>query len=276
MKKKFLTIIVFLVLVFGFNNISYASTNTEERTRDNLKINSDYELTENTITAVLNTPKVDATEKVYDFADVFTEKQEKALYKKIKNYIKFNNMDMAIVTISENNKNSAMDYADDFYDYNDFGIGDERDGILMLIDMDTREVWISTTGKAMMVYDSYTIDKMLDGIFRKSPLTDSYWCAKKFVSVSFYYNKKQLIFSVLGCMLIAGAITFIVIKVQCDKHKTVYKKFSGEDYLQKGSFILDINTDRYITTRRARVMINNNMGGPGGPHSHRWRRRLSY
>jgi hypothetical protein len=125
----------------------------------------------------------------------------------------------------------------------------------------------------MNIYDSYTIEKMLDGIFRKSPLTDSYWCAKKFVSVSFYYGKRQLILTLLGCVLVAGGVTFIVVKKQCNKHKTVYKKFSGEDYLQKGSFVFDINTDKYITTRRTRVIIHSD--SYGGYRGGGGRRRLS-
>jgi uncharacterized protein len=261
MKKKVVTIILFIICIFEFNNISYASTNTEERTRENLKINSSYELTENVINAALNTPKVDETEKVYDFADLFTEKQEEILYKKIKNYISFNNMDMAIVTINENNKNTTRDYADDFYDYNDFGIGDNRDGILMLIDMDNREVWISTTGRAMNVYDDYTIDKMLDSITRKSVLTATYWCTKKFISISFYYSKKELMLIILGITLISGVVTFIVLRKQCANHKTVHKKVSSEDYIKKDSFVLDINNDRYITTRRERIMIHTDGGG---------------
>ena len=32
-----------------------------------------------------------------------------------------------------------MDYADDYYDYNGYGLGDNKSGLLLLIDMDVVE-----------------------------------------------------------------------------------------------------------------------------------------
>ena len=57
---------------------------------------TDYEIT---------TPDKDAEyEKVYDFADLFTDKEEQELYSQITKYISSYKMDLAVVTINENNK----------------------------------------------------------------------------------------------------------------------------------------------------------------------------
>ena len=101
-------------------------------------------------------------------------------------------MDMAIVTINNNNKNSAMVYADDFYDYNNFGINSTNDGLLFLIDMDTREIWISTTGKAILYYDDYRINNILDTTFSYIVNGDYYNCASSFITESTRYAIKGI------------------------------------------------------------------------------------
>ena len=45
-----------------------------------------------------------------------------------------------------------MNYADDFYDYNGYGYGENRDGILLLISMENRDYWISTYGYGMTAF----------------------------------------------------------------------------------------------------------------------------
>ena len=133
-----LTFIFILTLIFSFTVKVFASTNTFPRTEENLGIRDSINVTDTVKRAALSTPKVDEKEKVYDFANLLTDEEEKKLYNSINEYIEKYDMDMAVVTIDKNNKASAMDYADDFYDYNNFGIGSTHDGLLFLIDMDTR------------------------------------------------------------------------------------------------------------------------------------------
>ena len=151
MKKLRIYLILIFMIAIVFNTAVFASTNTYTRTEDDLKINSSIKVTESVKKAVLATPKVDASEKVYDFAGLLTESEEASLYNKIMTFINTYNMDMAVVTIDNNNKASTMAYADDFYDYNDFGVGSTFDGLLFLIDMDNREMWISPTGEAIIM-----------------------------------------------------------------------------------------------------------------------------
>ena len=74
-------------------------------------------------------------------------------------------MDLAVVTTTDNNKASAKDYAYDFYDYNMFGKNKFHDGILFLIDMDTREIYFATSGEEQIMYDDERIDDILDVVY---------------------------------------------------------------------------------------------------------------
>ena len=75
MKKIYLIILTF---VLGLNIVS-ASTNTTPRTDDDLGVNKKWEINEKNIDNVKRTPRVDASEKIYDFAEILTEEEEKKL-----------------------------------------------------------------------------------------------------------------------------------------------------------------------------------------------------
>jgi uncharacterized protein len=48
------------------------------------------------------------------------------------------NMDIVIVTTDDTGGKSSREFADDYFDYNGYGVGPNYDGILFLIDMDNR------------------------------------------------------------------------------------------------------------------------------------------
>ena len=55
-----------------------------------------------------------------------------------------------------------MEYADDFYDYNGYGMGEKHNGIIMLISMENRDVWFGTTGSAIK---TFSLDKSYEQIW---------------------------------------------------------------------------------------------------------------
>ena len=151
--RKVIYYLCFLLLLFLISIIptSAKEINTCTRSNDNLHVRDN--LVKNNISDILSTPCVDESLKVYDFGDLLTDLEEENLYNEAREFIEYTNYDIALVTISENNKGSAMVYADDFYDYNLFGKNETRNGLLLLIDMDTREIYVSTTGYAIKMYD---------------------------------------------------------------------------------------------------------------------------
>ena len=163
--KKIFNILIFLFLCFSFNIIDvFADVEIFERTPENnyLVNGSDIIIDDSMIPHILSTPAVDASIKIYDFANLYTENQEELLYSKITNYINDYDFDLAVVTIDSNEKVSTKAYAQDFYDYNDFGIGSSYDGVLFLIDMDKREFYMVTNGASINMYTDVRIDKCLD------------------------------------------------------------------------------------------------------------------
>lgn len=291
MKRKFFIVLVFLVIM-SFQTL-YASTNIYDRTEENLQIWDSITINSTVKGAALATPKVDEKEKVYDFADLFTEAEEEILYSKAMDFIKDYDMDMVIVTIDNNNKASARDYADDFYDYNYFGVNSTHDGILLLIDMDNRKVWISTTGNAILVFDDRRINDILDYV--QEDLIDAKYnlAANDFIKHSSKYAKlgisssnidmkidengnyvknrditfSRVLNSIKKMIIFPTIITIIVIIIGVFSHRNVKKAVFAKAYLKKGSLNMNVVQDRFVTTTTTKTRIETSSSS-GGSSTH--------
>jgi uncharacterized protein len=102
--------------------------------------------------------------RVFDDAYLFTEEEIKILSEEASNISSSYDMDIIIVTTDDANGKSARDFGDDYFDNNGFGLGPDLDGILFLIDMDNREVYISTSGDGIR----YLTDERLDNVIEEA------------------------------------------------------------------------------------------------------------
>ena len=100
---------------------------------------------------------VDPSVRVYDYAELLTDEEEASLSKTASQISTDQGVDLVVVTIDDAEGLSSMEYADDFFDYNDFS----ADGVLMLINMDEREVWFSTSGTCIRVFSDRRIESMV-------------------------------------------------------------------------------------------------------------------
>lgn len=267
MKKKLLISYFFILLLFTLLYSTYASTNVRTRTSDNLYVNKNISITASKKQIILNTPSVDASEKIYDFANLFSEGEEIELYDQAQKFIEKENLDIAIVTISTNNKTSSMAYADDFYDYNDFGIGDDSSGILLLIDMDKRNIWISTTGEAIEKYSDSKIDNMLDKIQPCIKNKNYYEGAKEFINYSDSRRKQiSLILFIIGIIL-SAIIASAFCGIFALKHKPVKLSNNANNYLDKSSINITNRKDIFVSTYTSKTVIETSSGG-GGSSTH--------
>ena len=282
MKKKISILGLLLVFAFSFTSI-YASTTTYTRSESNLasELKPEIKITEKVVKAAMSTPKVNAKEKVYDFGNLIDDSKEQQLYSAISEYISKYNFDMAVVTIDDNNKKSAMEYADDFYDYNDFGIGTDYSGILFLIDMDNRKMWISTTGKAIKMYTDYRIDKILDETYVQIKKENYYKTAKAFIDEAAKWAEKgyptaneasDVQFSFFPTLIFSGvfALIFMLIFIGINKkkHTTIAKATEAKEYLVKNSFVVTNQNNVFLRTRTIKTYCPPSSSSGGGSSTH--------
>lgn len=272
MKKLFVLFISFFLLVLPV----YASTNTYSRTTTDLKVPKKIKYKSSMEHNVLLTPSVNANEKIYDFAELLTEEEEKQLYDKVKEFLANTNLDLAIVTINTNVKDSTQEYAADFYDYNDFSI----DGLAFVIDMQNRIFYISTAGKAMLYYDDYRIEYILSALDQEmynheyfnacntliSQLTEYYDSgfsdnADKYVIVGtqIYRKTPYLLLSIIA--VVSATIGTLILAL---RNKKVKLASNSNDYFDNKAFEKTKDTKELISSNTSRVYIPPTDSGGGG------------
>ncbi len=272
MKKIILSLIIFLLPI-----VSYASTNTYPRTEDDLRINSWITVTDDNKDNILNTPSVNEEEKIYDFADLYTDEEEKNLYSAVFDYSQRRNLDLVIVTINDNFE-TTEEYADDFYDYNNFGYGSDRDGLLFLVDMDNRYVYLSGTGAAMTLYPDYECNmiteeiytyfsdqRYYDGTSQMIKTLDTYYEISYNNGDEYKYDKSEV--NYLYVFIFAAVCTIIGIIILIKRNDLVKVATTSEEYLDKNSKgvhkIKDIVVGHTVTKHRIEHTSSSSSGGGG-------------
>lgn len=106
-----------------------------------------------------------AERRVYDDAALFSKEETEELEAQIAAVRKEVGMELAVVTVNQTNGLSSEQYADDFYDYGDFGSREDMSGALFLIDMDNRNIYLSTTGDMIPFVTDGRREELLNNAF---------------------------------------------------------------------------------------------------------------
>ena len=88
----------------------------------------------------------------------------------------------AVIVTTEENSDSAQVFADGFYMEGGFGTGSDQSGILFLIDMDNRELYISTNGQMIRYMTDSRINDVLDDVYNYAADADYYGAAAAFLT----------------------------------------------------------------------------------------------
>lgn len=153
--------LLFLLFIFFFAVPVYAAPKTFTRTTDDLKLPSNVDTSKININDVLKTPAVDASAKIYDFADLLTDAEESKVYIELNEYIHNTGLDAFIVTTSNLNGYSMKDYTNNFYDYNNF----REDGVAFVIYVgsDRTSIYMGNSGvPTSEVYTAYSDNVIIE------------------------------------------------------------------------------------------------------------------
>lgn len=212
-------------------------------------------------------------------------------------------LDIIILTTNSTGSKNVQAYADDFYDENGYGYGDTNSGILLLLDMGSRQWYMSTCGEAIYIFTDYGLDQLGQAIlpwlsdgdyynaffawlnelpgyvdaFRNQAPIDGYVPPDEFESPygeEIYYYDDHVgvriqpfpIALIIG--LVAAAITILVMR---SKMNTAKLQSGAVNYLKDGSFHLRQRSDMFLYSRvsRTRRQQNTTRSGGGGSSVHR-------
>lgn len=100
--------------------------------------------------------------RIVDGHNLLTDSQEQELEKKADRIAAKYKMDVVIVICWSLDGKTAEEYADDYFDYNDYGIGTAHSGTLFLLSMEYRDWAISTCGDSIYALTDYGIELLFE------------------------------------------------------------------------------------------------------------------
>ena len=227
--------------------------------------------------------------RVVDDADLLTDGEEQALENKIAEITKKYDFDVVIVTADTLEGQSPMAYADDFYDYNGYGAGNNYDGVLLLVSMEDRDWWISTKGFGIKAFTDYGIQKAGDefkgfltekkyseGFETFLNITDEYVKAAKDGKPYDTNNKYRTQDDVVKGVLIAIAVglgiglvaAFIVVMIFKSQLKSVAFQKNADCYEVEGSMNVTRSHDMFLYRSVKKTAIPQSSGGGGSSTHH--------
>lgn len=232
--------------------------------------------------------------RLVDDADLLESYEEEILLEQLDEISEDWQFDVVVVTADDLNGRSAEEYAENFYDFYGYGMGPDRDGALLLVSMEEREWYITTTGSGMWILGDDELDTvseaflpdLSDGNYLEAFETYAEWCdlflaqaengeslpAGSYVVAEIIEKEKTVEpIWILGSLLIGFLVALIPVSVMKGKLKSVRKATAANQYVREGSFQVTEMRDLFLyrnVTRVARPKDNAPKGGgrPGGGH----------
>ena len=216
---------------------------------------------------------VDEYNRVVDTAQLLTTDEVKSLTEKINEISERQQFDIVVVTVNSLDGKTPQEYADDYYDYNGYGFGENNDGCLLLISLEDRDWYISTTGYGITAFTDagieyigkQLVDDMGDEKWFKA-FTNFADLADDFVTQAKSGNPYDagrlpksvggIIKSILLSLGIGLFAAFIITnKIKKNYTKAVHEKADARDYLVNGSLQVTGSYDNFLHTNVTRRAI---------------------
>lgn len=219
---------------------------------------------------------------VVDEAKLLSQDERDKLIEDIEKFRENYNIDAVIVTANDLQGKNTMDYADDYYDYNGYGLGDNKSGILLLIDMNDRKIWIYTSGDAIEYFTDNRIDSIISDISKYLSNEEYFDACNIFLTDIQYYidsgipegqytyseeeNTLKIVLIALGVAAVVAGVTCIVVVNSYKNSKSV----SSVNYVDNNSIVFTKRRDTFVNTFTTKTKIErNNSSGGSGSSTHR-------
>lgn len=244
----------------------------------------------------------EARPRVIDEAGLFTYEEAQALQARADSLAQTYQIDVVILTIDSLDGKSREAYADDYFDYNGYGIGEDNSGVLFLLAMETREWHMSTCGDAIYALTDYGIECVFSEISGYLADGDYYDAFSRYLDVlptyfEAFQNGKPIdgfsggytgpgdyspgtredvvhyerprnaggYFKIITISLAIGAaVAALVLFGLRSQMNTAKPQADSSQYLKGGSFHLNTQRDIFLYSHVTRTRRSESSGGGGG------------
>lgn len=239
-------------------------------------------------------------ERILDNADLLWNDEVADLEAKAQNLKNTYGMDVVILTVYDYEGWDIEEYADNFYDVNGFGVGEDASGVLLVIALDSREWAISTCGEAIYAITDYGIESLFEEMAWYLSDDDFYEAFDAYLAAlpAYFeaYRQGKPIDGYVGgyegpgsveigtkedvvyyeetppywlAPLIGLAIAGIAVLIMRGSMNTKRPQHSAVSYLCDGSYDLGRVQDIYLYSQISKVRRQNQSNSGGGSSVHR-------
>ena len=218
---------------------------------------------------------------IVDEADLLTAEEEASLEAVAEGLLDAYGVDIVILTVDSLEGKRPQDYADDYYDAQGYGVGDDYSGALFLLSMEERDLYVSTCGDAIYALTDYGIDQTtelalpyladgdyyggflvwlealpeyFDALAEGTPVdgsdySDGFYHGEQEEVV--YYEEKdyyvaEIILRARQSLMIALPVAGVVLLIMCLMMNTKRPRHSAMDYMKADSFHLRSQQDLFL------------------------------
>lgn len=210
-----------------------------------------------------------ANQKVVDQVGLLNTSQALELSERAQALADTYQLDAAIVIVNTLGGKTAQAYADDYFDYNGYGVGEDDSGVLLLIAMNEREWHVSTHAQGIdaVTYDEigYLEEDMVDYL-SNGDYYDAFTVYLDFLETEFdYYRTFECGFTLEGFMiqlliaLVVGAvIAGIALLIMRSNMNTVRQQSGAASYMVSSSYDLYRCQDIFLYSRTTKTPKSQN------------------
>ncbi len=198
---------------------------------------------------------------VVDNADVLTADEETKLETKVSQLSEEYKSEVAILTVADLEDKTPEAYADDYYDYNGYGYGEGKDGVLVLFkpgEDGERKLHITTHGTAIKEFSDSTIDDILYAMKDLLVAEDYYSAFNLYADKCDEALKPATVHWVWIpiCLAIGFVLSLIISKIVASSLRPVRKQQNATNYVRKGSMVVTNGQDIFMYRNVSRTEIS--------------------
>ena len=244
-----------------------------------------------TVVSVFPVSAAGGLPRLVDGADLLSDSEESDLSDLLDGISERQQVDVVVVTVDSMEGETAVVYADDYYDYNGYGFGNGRDGILLLISMEERDWCMTTCGYGITAFtdagQAYISEQFLSDLSAgdyAAAFTNFAELCDDFITQAKTgepYDVDNLppgsfepVWGLMTALAVAFIISLVVTGFMKGQLKSVHSQYAADNYIKQGSMQLTKKDDLFLykhVDRRKRVENNssNRSSSSGGSRTHR-------
>ena len=219
---------------------------------------------------------------VWDMAGFLTESEVAELEETLDSVRQKHHVDVAVVTTDSLYGDTAMEAADDIFDYCFYGFGRNADGILLYINRDPRDYWITTCGEGEGAVTDNGIQYIENAILPHLKENDYSGAIRAFAEScdmllsmkeeGHVYNERapksaqETAVPIALAIIVPALIAYVFMRGKLQKMNTVNRQLTAKNYVTPGSMDVTNSKDIFLYSHVTRTKKPESSSS-GGSHT---------